>query len=165
MANLKTLVNLGMWPESAKALAEDGRVTAAGSSITLNADAHAGGLVQLNTAAGSTVVLPASTGSGIKIRVAVSVLATSNSHVIKVANSTDIMVGAIMTIDTDTSDAAAWWATTSTSDTITLNRTTTGSVRKGEFVELQDTAAGFWSVIGVICVTGAPATPFSATVS
>ena len=51
-----------------------------------------------------------------------------------------------------------------TDDTITLNRTTTGSTRKGEYVELIDMATNLWHVQGVIAATGAEATPFSATV-
>jgi len=112
------------------------------------------------------VTLPAGSACavGTKFRFVVSTLATSNSHVIKVANTSDIMVGGITTVDTDTSDAAATFATTSTSDTITLNRSTTGSVRTGEWIDVEYVATNRWAVHGFVFVTGAPATPFSATV-
>lgn len=138
--------------------------TAAGSARTLTAD-DAGQIIQLNVAAGSTVTLPASSGSGMLFTFVVSTLATSNSHIIKVANASDIMVGTITTVDSDTSDAVGPFATTSTSDTITLNRTTTGSVRTGETITARDIATNRWLINGVVFVTGTPATPFSATVS
>ncbi len=53
--------------------------------------------------------------------------------------------------------------TASTSDTITLNGSTTGGV-KGSHVELQDVASGVWRVSGFLVSTGAEATPFSANV-
>lgn len=138
---------------------------AAGSALTLVNEFHAGKTILLNTAAGSTVTLPAATGSNAVYHFVVSVLATSNSHKIQVANASDIMVGVINTIDTDSSDAVGPFATTSTSDTITLNRSTTGSVRVGEMLTVRDVATNRWFVDGTVCVTGTPATPFSAAVS
>lgn len=137
----------------------------AGSTKTLVAN-DSGAIVELDTAAGSTVTLPAGSSAaiGTKFRFIVKTLATSNSHIIKVANASDIMVGGITTVDTDTSDAAATFATTSTSDTITLNRSTTGSVRTGEWIDVEYVATNRWAVHGFVFVTGAPGTPFSATV-
>jgi hypothetical protein len=137
----------------------------AGSTKTLVAN-DSGAVVELDTAAGSTVTLPAGSSSaiGTKFRFVVKTLATSNSHIIKVANASDIMVGGITTVDTDSSDAAATFATTSTSDTITLNRSTTGSVRTGEWIDVEYVATNRWAVHGFVFVTGTPATPFSATV-
>jgi hypothetical protein len=51
------------------------------------------------------------------------------------------------------------------SDTITLNRTTTGSVSVGEWIDVEDVAANTWSVNGMLSATGAAfATPFTAAV-
>ena len=138
----------------------------AGSTLTLDPALHAGKTILLDTAAGSTVTLPAGAAEllGIQFKFVVSTLATSNSHKIQVANASDIMIGSIATIDTDTSDAYASFATTSTSDTITLNRTTTGSVRTGETITVEYVATNRWLVDGIVCVTGTPATPFSAAV-
>ena len=140
-----------------------GAGVAAGSALTLTAATHSGKLIKLDTAAGSTVTLPTSTGQGATYRFIVSVLATSNSHIIKVANGTDVMQGLIFSRD-DTSDNAVAFATAASSDTITLNRSTTGSVNTGEYIEIEDFAAGFFRVTGFIANTGTPATPFSATV-
>ena len=51
------------------------------------------------------------------------------------------------------------------SDTITLNRSTTGSVTLGEWLEVEDIAANTWAVNGMLSATGAAfATPFTAAV-
>lgn len=140
---------------------------AAGSTLTLVPATHAGRTILLDTAAGSVVTLPASTGSGSIYRFVVSVLATSNSHIVKVANATDIIWGAATLADTDgTSTIQTFIANGTTHDTITLNRSTTGSVTLGENFTLVDIAAGKWLIDGhaALSNTGTSATPFSATV-
>ena len=67
--------------------------------------------------------------------------------------------------DTDSSGACSSFFAASTSDTITLNRTTTGSVSLGEVIEVEDVIAGTWLVGGRLSGTGVVATPFSAAVS
>jgi hypothetical protein len=94
----------------------------------------------------------------------VKTLATSNSHIVKVANSTDVMAGSILISDTDTAGTVTAFSTAASSDTVTLNRTTTGSVTKGEWFVLEDIASGVWAVNGVLSNTASGATPFSATV-
>lgn len=138
--------------------------TAAGATLTLTT-ADFGKIVKLDTAAGSVVTLPAATGSGGNFTFVVSALATSNSHIVKVANATDTMQGIIFSRDDTSDNAVAFAATAGTSDTITLNRTTTGSVVIGETITVQDFASGIWQVLGFITNSGTPATPFSATVS
>jgi hypothetical protein len=140
------------------------RLVAAGSTLAVTAAAHDGRTILLDTAAGSTCTLPASSGSGARFRFVISTVATSNSHIVKVANATDVMSGVILAAN-DTDGSASAWETAATSDTITLNRTTTGSTIKGEWIELEDIATGFWAVRGVIAATGTEATPFSATVA
>ena len=146
----------------------NGGNTAAGSTLTVTAASHSsigrGGLINLDTVTGSVVTLPAATGTGNIYRFRVSALATSNSHQIKVANSSDVMQGFAVVSDTDSSSAASMFMTTSTSDTITLNRTTTGSVTVGEYIEIEDVATGVFSVRAFLSGTGVVATPFSATV-
>lgn len=138
---------------------------AAGSSLTMSAATHNGKIIALDTASGSTCTLPASTGSGSVYRFRVSVLATSNSHIVKVANSTDVMTGLVFGTRVDTGNAVLGFATAAASDTITLNRTTTGSVSLGEWIECRDVASGFYQVSGFLSSTGAAfATPFSSGV-
>lgn len=138
---------------------------AAGSTKALNQNDHANRTIKLDTATGSVVTLPAATGSGYTYTFVVSVLATSNSHIIKVANASDAMQGIVLLGD-DTGANAQWFAAVAgTSDTITLNRSTTGSVTIGETIRITDFAANRYHVEGVITNTGTAATPFSATVS
>lgn len=136
--------------------------TAAGSTKTLVA-ADAKTVILLDTAAGSVVTLPAATGTGLEFEFVTSVIATSNSHIVKVANSTDVMTGALVVVD-NADGTATTFGTVAASDTITLNRTTTGSVKIGERFFLKDVKAGYWSVRGVVIATGSEATPFSAAV-
>lgn len=137
----------------------------AGSTKTLSRATERGAVIKLDTLTGSVVTLPPSIGDGCRFLFLVSVLATSNSHIIKVANATDVFRGIIATLDSDLAAVNQWgFAAASTSDTITLERTNQGSVTLGEWVEVFDYAAGFWFVRGQLS-GAAPATPFSASVS
>lgn len=138
---------------------------AAGATLALTEATHDGRTILLNALAGSVVTLPAATGSMAKFGFLVSVLATSNSHIVKVANASDTMIGLISGTRVDSGNAVLGFAAQATSDTITLNRTTTGSVSPGEYFEVQDIAVNLWEVKGMLSATGAAfATPFSATV-
>lgn len=128
----------------------------------LSKGVHDGKTLILNALTGHTVTLPPAVGSGCKLRFLETVAATSNSNIIKVANSTDVMIGHMLT--SLASGVGTNFPTAATSDTITLNRTTTGGATNGEWIEFEDVAAGFWSVRGGLNGSGALATPFSATV-
>ncbi len=140
------------------------RLVSAGSTLAVTEASHDGKTILLNSLTGSVATLPAATGSGAKFLFKVSVLATSNSHIVKVANSSDIIQGVISIVDTDTAGTITGFASGASDDTITLNRTTTGSVMRGEWLELQDCATNVWLVRGMLSNTAAGATPFSATV-
>lgn len=139
---------------------------AGGSTLTLTVTSGPGRTIALDTAVGgSTIILPAATGSGSMYRFVVTVLATSGSHIVKVANSSDTMQGMIIsTLSGTPTTNNIWLATAGTSDTITLNRTTTGSVTLGEWFEIRDIATNKFQVYGVTSQSGTGATPFSATV-
>jgi hypothetical protein len=137
---------------------------AAGGTLTLTTATHGGKTIKLDTAAGSVVTLPDATGSGVSFKFLVTVLATSNSHIVKVPDANNVMTGGIVIADTDTGGAASSFFAAATSDTITLNRSTTGSVSLGEWLELTDIAADTWHVRGTLSGTGVVATPFSAAV-
>lgn len=137
----------------------------AGSTLTLVRSLHRNRTILLNALAGSVVTLPAALGTGMRIKFLVSVLATSNSHIVKVANATDVMRGIMNCLDSDLATVNMFgFAAGATADTITLDRTNTGSVTLGEWFEVEDYVAGFWHVRGLLS-GAAPATPFSATVS
>jgi len=134
----------------------------AGSTKTLTA-ANAGQTILLDTLTGSVVTLPAATGTQQEFEFITSVIATSNSHIVKVANGTDVMTGALQVVD-NADGTCTSFGTVAASDTITLNRGTTGSAKIGERFWAKDIKAGFWAIRGVLVGTGGEATPFSAGV-
>lgn len=123
---------------------------------------HDGKTITVNKADGSTITLPAATGSGSRFRIFVGTTITSVGLVIKVADATDTMAG-VAIVAQDAADTAVVFETAATSDTITLNGTTTGGI-KGDLVELEDVAADLYHVRITASATGTEATPFSATV-
>lgn len=137
---------------------------AGGSTLTLTAALHRGRTINLDTLAGTTITLPAATGSGDVYKFLVTVIATSNNHIIKVANVNDSMSGFIFTQSDDAGLPVKGYFAALNDDTITLNRTTTGSVKVGEYITIQDYATNLFSVQGFTSSTGTEATPFSATV-
>jgi hypothetical protein len=114
-------------------------------------------------ASGATVTLPAASGTGNVYKFFVKTTVTSNSYKIQVANANDTMAG-LAIVSNDESATADIFATTATSDTITLNGTTTGGILGGQ-VEIQDVASNVFSVVTKGAATGSEATPFSAAVS
>lgn len=131
------------------------------ASATLNRKTHAGTTTVINAAAGLTLTLPAASGTGDEYTVFVGTTVTSNNAIIQVANATDIMQG-VLSVATDI--AGVTCPTTTTSDTITMNGTTTGGI-KGSYIVLKDMASGTWEVSGSLVSSGVEATPFSAAVS
>lgn len=145
------------------------RYIAGGATISLTA-ANDKQTVRLDTLAGTIVTLPAATGSGVRFRCLVTVIATSNSHKIQVANASDFMIGSIHGTSDDAPPTVKGWIAANSgtvatnSDTVTLNRSTTGSVAVGEMLEFEDVAANTWLVSGSIVQNGTEATPFTAAV-
>ena len=162
-ANLADLGVTATATEINQACATSTRMVAAGSTLTVTKALHNGKTIALDTLTGSVCTLPAATGTGAVYRFLVTVLATSNSHIIKVANASDIMSGLVFS-STDTTNLTSAWRTGATSDTITLNRSTTGSVSLGEYIEIMDIATNVFAVRGFTASDGVIATPFSATV-
>jgi len=116
----------------------------------------------VNAAAGAEVTLPPATGSGFRYTFIVGTKLTSNTNVIQVANSDDIMQGVVIGA-AETDDSVNGWEAASDSDTITMDGSTTGGI-VGDRVELVDVAENVWAVNGIIQQTGTEATPFSAAV-
>lgn len=121
------------------------------------------GTIVVNAAAGLTLTLPAATGTGYSYDIVIGTTVTSNSVIVKVANATDVMAGTC-TNAADAGDTAVTFETAASSDTITMNGTTTGGT-KGDRIFLEDVASGLWAVRVLGAATGTEATPFSATVS
>lgn len=137
-------------------------VSAAAATLAVTAAAHDGKIVVLNRAAGVTATLPAATGSGAVFRFTTGTAVTSNSYKIQVADNTDVMSGSLYVTD-QAAGTGTEFSTTTTSDTITMNGTTTGGLAGG-ILTLIDVAANLYAVQGNIIATGVEATPFSAAV-
>jgi len=133
--------------------------------VTITASAtldrtNAGSVVNLSAAAGLTVTLPAATGTGDVYRVFVLTTVTSNSYKIQVASASDVIQGGVA-LSTDI--AGVTMLAAATSDTITLNGSTTGGLRGG-YLEIRDVSSGIFACVGFLPTTGAEGTPWSAAV-
>jgi hypothetical protein len=138
-----------------------GRLVPATASLTVSKTLHEDKIIVLRAAAGLTATLPASAGTGDIYRFVVDTSVTSNNYIIKVANSTDIM-GGVATMGSSGGTSASV-GTAATSDTITMNGSTSAGLR-GTYVELTDVATGLWQVSMHGVASGIAVTPFSATV-
>lgn len=133
-------------------------VSIAAATLVPNKADHSDRAIVLNRAGGMTVTLPEATGSGNTYQFIVGTTFTSNG-VIQVANSTDIIQGSANIGAT----ASGTFPTTSTSDTLTMNGTTTGGIA-GSRIEIVDIASGIFAVAAHLVGSGTAATPFSAAV-
>lgn len=127
-----------------------------------SAVSESGKVVTLNAAAGLTATLPAATGSGKDYKFFLGTTVTSNNITIQVDNANDTISGTALFAQ-DAADTAVLFETAATSDTITLNGSTTGGIL-GDMVELIDVAENKWFVRITGSATGTEATPFSAAV-
>lgn len=137
-----------------------GIVTVADATVAITDDAHVGQRVVFNRAAGVTATLPAATGSGNRYEFIGAIDATGN-QIIQVTGD-DTMAG-VAYLGNDSAGASCFY-TAATSDTITLDGSTTGGL-KGWRVICDDIAADTWAVMVMSEASGTEATPFSAAVS
>lgn len=138
-------------------------VSTTASTLTVTEASHDGKVIVLASTHTQTVTLPQATGSGGKYSFFVSTTGTDGSKVIKVANATDVMAG-VSVVSSTATDQVSSFLTSATSDTITLNNTTTGGIL-GTSVEIIDVATGVFKVEVQQAASGTVATPFSAAVS
>ena len=156
-------------------------VVDADSSISLTVASHSGKIVHNDAAGAVTYTLPATNANsdsavagpgadlnklsnvGAKFTIVNSITKTGDL-VVQVANATDVMTGTAIIVDTDTNDNTEGFMTASTSDTITLNGSTTGGVTHAT-IECTVLASGKYAVKVFTGGTGDLATPFSAAVS
>lgn len=137
-----------------------GTVSVTSATVDITDDAYAGQRILLNRAAGVTATLQPATGSGARYEF-ILMADASGDHVIQVTG-TDTMMG-VAYLGNDTAGASCFY-TADTSDTITLNGTTTGGL-KGARVLVDDVASGVYAIMVYSEASGTEATPFSAAVS
>jgi len=152
------------------------------SSTTLNPVDHGGRIISVggSLAAALTLTLPAINVStnpitsgpgqdpntlnneGVVYTIWVpTTISTSSLKIGVTAASGDLYVGAVMSIDSDTSGAVvAFSANGSSNDFINLNGTTTGGVA-GTWVQIVAIAANKYMVTGNVIGSGTVATPFA----
>ena len=152
----------------------------ADSSTSLTVATHAGRIVHNDAAGAVTYTLPAvnaTADSGIAgpgpsldnlsnvgaTFTIINSITKTGDLVVQVANSTDVMTGMAIIVDTDSADNMEGFMTVAASDTITLNGGTTGGVTYAKIV-CTVLGTGLWSVSVHTGNTSSPATPFSAAV-
>ena len=150
---------------SIQSLSFDPSAAITASTYTLSQTVDAFRPVVFDRAAGTTVTLPASSGSLVTFRLFLKTTITSNNFVLQVANATDVMNGSMAFFnDTGTAGLAKAWAAADNDDTITMNGTTKGGYA-GTVIYVTDYASGFWVARCWGRQSGTVATPFSAAVS
>lgn len=137
-----------------------GTAAVTSATVAITEDAHAGQRVLLNRAAGITATLPAATGSGARYEF-VMMADASGDHIIQVTGN-DTMSG-VAYLGNDSASASCFY-TGATTDTITLDGSTTGGL-EGARIYVDDLAADKYAVMIFSKATGTEATPFSAAVT
>jgi len=144
-------------------------VTSLTATGSITEAAHSGRTLIMADVGGDTLcefTLPAATGSGAVFKFIVGIVNTSN-YLIKVANSSDTISGMVIVQNDDTAGGTASliaWPTAADSDTITLNGSTSGGLKIGDYILLTDMLTNKYVVSGMLNASGTEITPFSATV-
>lgn len=134
------------------------RLVAAGATLTLTVATHSDKAILLDTAAGSTITLPAATGTGARFDFLVSVTPTSNQHRINVVGN-DAFYGTLFMAQ-DAADTVVAWEAASDADQINLNGSTKGGL-VGDWIRIWDMATDKWAITGTLAGTGTEVTPFA----
>jgi hypothetical protein len=149
------------------------------TSTTLNPEAHGGRIISVggSLASALTLTLPTinasnnpvtsgpgqdpSTANNEGVVYTIWVPTTISTSSLKIGtDGTDKYVGAILSIDTDTTDAARGFVAGASDDFINFNGTTTGGVA-GTFVQIYAITALKYMVTGTVLGSGTVATPFA----
>lgn len=140
-----------------------GIVALTAATLTVTQALHGGKTITVSRAAGSTLTLPAATGTGTVYKFFTVTTITSNALIIEVASSSDIFAG-VAWVANDAGATVSGFETAADSDTITMDGTVKAGL-KGDFIKIIDMATGLFSVQAFLAATGSEVTPFSAAVS
>jgi hypothetical protein len=128
-------------------------------TLTLTAD-DSGKTIVLDKADGVAVALPI-TEVGLKFKFVVKTTVTSVGYILTAGKATDLFIGAVTMVDTDSSDTFTDQVPDVTNDDVmTLNGSTTGGLI-GSYFELECIAETRWWVSGVLRHTSNVANPFA----
>lgn len=139
-------------------------VSLASGTTALDPAKHANRLLQFTAAADAyTVNLPYATGSGDVYEFLNTIVKTSGSIIINATHpgtASNKFVGTVVNYSASTVSTVTFSSTAN--DIITLNITTTGAAKAGDYLKLQDVAPTVWRVVDFrVFSSGNPATPFS----
>ena len=135
-------------------------ISGSGATASLS-EADSGSLVLMDRAAGIVFTLPAACKIGTNYTFIASASVTSNAYKVITGAGTELLVGALASVDTDTSDAMAGFSGNgSTHVAVSANGTITGGLIGSlwKFVKISSTQ---WSVSGTNRGSGVVATPFA----
>lgn len=137
-------------------------ISGQGATKTLTA-ADSSALVLFDRAAGIVYTLPASV-AGLRFEFFVTVTITSGAAKVITADASSLLIGGMLSDDTDTSDAIAYFPAVAASSfiAVSMNGTTTGGV-VGSHFRMTCLSTTRWMVEGVSCGSSTVATPFSAS--
>ena len=138
-------------------------VTIAAGTTQLLSEKHANRLLEIGQAAAAvTLNLPYATGSGDIYEFLSTVARTSGSLIINARHPGTATNSFVGTVKNYGSGGVVLMFSSTTNDIITLNITTTGGQKAGDYIKLQDVAPQVWRVVdGSLFSSGAHATPFS----
>ena len=135
-----------------------------GSGATANlSPLNSGSLVLMDRAAGIVFTLPVATSANVGMYFDFHVITsvTSNAHKVITGAGTELLVGSLINIDTDTSNAVAAWTPNGTTHVaVSMNGTTTGGL-VGTTFRFTCISTTRWMVSGIDQGSGTVATPFS----
>lgn len=134
-------------------------ISGSGATLTLTA-AQSGSTVLFDRAAGIVFTLPTAS-AGIYFDFEVTVSVTSNAYKVITSVGTELLIGSLINIDTDTTNAvAAWTGNGSTHVSVSSNGSTTGGLI-GTSYRFTCLTATQWMVKGILQGSGVVATPFA----
>lgn len=134
-------------------------ISGSGATVQLTV-AQAGSIVLMDRAAGIVFTLPAA-AAGMSFEFFVTTSVTTNSYKVITKNGTELLIGGLLSDDTDSSDALAMFnANGSTHIAVTMNGTTTGGL-VGTRIRMRCLSTTKWFVEGAAYGSGAVATPFA----
>jgi hypothetical protein len=135
-------------------------VSGSGATVTLTKD-QSGSVVLMDRAAGIVFTLPANT-PGMQFTFTATVTVTSNNYKIITAAGTELLIGGLISDDTDSSDAVAFFPSLAATSNIavTMNGGTTGGLA-GTSIVFTCLTSTRWNVQGLVTGSGVVANPFA----
>lgn len=135
-------------------------ISGSGATRTLNAT-ESGSVCLFDRAAGIVYTLPTGATPGTYFDFHVVTTITSNAAKVITGAGTELLIGGLLNVDTDSSNAVAiWTGNGSTHVSVSMNGTTTGGIA-GTYMRFTCLSSTRWMVQGFVEGSGVVATPFA----